>query len=61
MHEKPTNTPIIDSVYYSCMVAPTYFGITFTIFREHSTIFYRLLLKGASLRRHQECSLKMEM
>jgi hypothetical protein len=25
---KPTNTPIIHSVYYLCMVAPTCFGIT---------------------------------
>jgi hypothetical protein len=28
MREKPTNTPIIHSVYYLCMVAPTCFGIT---------------------------------
>jgi hypothetical protein len=28
MVEKPTNTPIIDSVYYLRMVAPTCFGIT---------------------------------
>jgi hypothetical protein len=27
MREKPTNTPIIHSVYYLCMVAPTCFGI----------------------------------
>jgi hypothetical protein len=26
--EKPTNTPIIHSVYQLCMVAPTCFGIT---------------------------------
>jgi hypothetical protein len=28
MREKPTNTPIIRSVYYLCMVAPTCFDIT---------------------------------
>jgi hypothetical protein len=28
MREKPTNTPIIHSVYYLCTVAPTCFGIT---------------------------------
>jgi hypothetical protein len=28
MREKPTNTPIIHSVYYLCMVASTCFGIT---------------------------------
>ena len=28
MHEKPTNTLIIHSVYLLCMVAPTCFGIT---------------------------------
>src|SRR5215510_3255411 len=28
MREKPTNTPIIHSVYLLCMVAPTCFGIT---------------------------------
>jgi hypothetical protein len=27
MREKPTNTPIIHSVYYLCMVASTCFGI----------------------------------
>jgi hypothetical protein len=27
-HEKPTNTPIIHSIYLLCMVAPTCFGIT---------------------------------
>jgi hypothetical protein len=26
MREKPTNTPIIHSVYSLCMVAPTCFG-----------------------------------
>jgi hypothetical protein len=29
MCEKPTNTPIIHSVYQLCMVAPTCFSITF--------------------------------
>jgi hypothetical protein len=28
MLEKPTNTPIIHSIYYLYMVAPTCFGIT---------------------------------
>jgi hypothetical protein len=28
MREKPTNTTIIHSVYYLCMVTPTFFGIT---------------------------------
>jgi hypothetical protein len=28
MSKKTTNTPIVHSVYYLCMVAPTYFGIT---------------------------------
>jgi hypothetical protein len=28
MREKPTHTPINHSVYYSCTVAPTRFGIT---------------------------------
>jgi hypothetical protein len=28
MREKPTNTPIIQSVYELCMVAPPCFGIT---------------------------------
>jgi hypothetical protein len=28
MSEKPTNTPIIHSVYELCMAAPTCFGIT---------------------------------
>jgi hypothetical protein len=28
MSEKPTNTPIIHSVYKLCMVDPAYFGIT---------------------------------
>jgi hypothetical protein len=28
MREKPTNTPIINSVDYLCMVASTCFGIT---------------------------------
>jgi hypothetical protein len=28
MREKPTNTPIIHSVYQLCMVSPTCFGIT---------------------------------
>jgi hypothetical protein len=28
MREKPTNTPIIHSVYYLYIVAPTCFGIT---------------------------------
>jgi hypothetical protein len=27
MYEKPTNTPIIHSVYWLCMVSPTCFGI----------------------------------
>jgi hypothetical protein len=28
MREKPTNTPIVHSVYKLCMVSPTCFGIT---------------------------------
>src|SRR5215510_156297 len=39
MHEKPTNTPIIHSVYQLCMVAPTCFSITLPSSRRVPSAF----------------------
>jgi hypothetical protein len=47
MREKPTNTPIIHSVYWLCMVAPTYFGITFTSSGSVPSAFWDMLNWGA--------------
>jgi hypothetical protein len=47
MREKPTNTPIINSVYYLCMVAPTYFGITLPSSGSIPSVFWEILNWGA--------------
>jgi hypothetical protein len=47
MHEKPTNTPIIHSVYWLCMVAPTCFGITLPSSGSIPSAFWEMLNWGA--------------
>jgi hypothetical protein len=46
MREKPTNTPIINSVYLLCMVAPTCFGITLTSSGSVPSAFWEKLNWG---------------
>jgi hypothetical protein len=43
MRETPTNTPVIHSVYYLCMVAPTCFGITLPSSGSVSSAFGEML------------------
>jgi hypothetical protein len=47
MRAKPTNTPIIHSVYYVCMVSPTCFGITFPSSGSVSSAFWEMFNWGA--------------
>jgi hypothetical protein len=46
MREKPTNTPIIYSVYQLCMVAPTCFSITLPSSRRVPIAFGEMLTRG---------------
>jgi hypothetical protein len=47
MREKPTDTPIIHSVYLLCMVAPTCFGITLQSSGSVPSAFREMLNWGA--------------
>jgi hypothetical protein len=47
MLEKPTNTPIIYSVYQLCVVAPTCFGITLPSSGSITSAFQEMLNWGA--------------
>jgi hypothetical protein len=47
MREKPTNTPIIHSIYLLCMVAPKYFGITLPSSGSVPSVFWEMLNYGA--------------
>jgi hypothetical protein len=47
MCEKPTNTTIIHSVYWLCMVAPTCFGITLPSSGSIPSAFWEMLNWGA--------------
>jgi hypothetical protein len=47
MRGKPTNTPIIHSVYWLCMVAPTRFGITLPSSGNIPSAFWEMLNWGA--------------
>jgi hypothetical protein len=43
MREKPTNTPIINSVYLLCMVVPTCFSITLASSGSVPSAFWEML------------------
>jgi hypothetical protein len=47
MREKPTNTPIIHSIYSLCVVAPTCFGITLPSSGSVPRAFLEMLNRGA--------------
>jgi hypothetical protein len=47
LREKSTNTPIIHSVYYLCVVAPTCFGITLPPPGSVRSAFWEMLNWGA--------------
>jgi hypothetical protein len=47
MREKPTNTPIIHTVYELCMVAPSCFGITLPSSGSVPSAFWEMLNWGA--------------
>jgi hypothetical protein len=47
MREKPINTPIIHSVYWLCMVAPTCFGIILPSSGSVPSAFREMLNRGA--------------
>jgi hypothetical protein len=47
MREKPTNTPIIHSGYWLCMVLPTCFGITLPSSGSIPSAFWEMLNWGA--------------
>jgi hypothetical protein len=51
MHEKPTNTPIIHSVYKLCIVSPTCFGITIATHHvtRHNTPIHNILSTAPQL------------
>jgi hypothetical protein len=47
MREKPTNTPVIHSVYLLIMVAPTCFGITLPSSGSVPSAFWEMMNLGA--------------
>jgi hypothetical protein len=47
IHEKPTNAPIIHSIYKLCMVAPTCFSITLPSSGSVPSAFWKFLNWGA--------------
>jgi phospholipid N-methyltransferase len=52
MREKPTNTPIIYSVYQLCMVAPTCFGIILPSSESVASAFWEMLNWGHNMPIH---------